>query len=91
MLQSLNGFVVFILSVTSVFAQDSTLTFNQAKDRLIKKNFYLLAAHYEIDQAQAQVVQAKLYYNPTISWNQEAYKRAQDKALMSSLLKSIWL
>ncbi len=81
--KSLNGFIVFILSVTSVLAQDSALTFNQAKDRLVKKNFYLLAAYYEINQAEAQVAQAKLYYNPTISWNQEAYKRAQDAKLMS--------
>src|SRR5258708_37027734 len=81
--KSLNGFIIFILLVTSASAQDSALTFLQAKDRLIKKNFYLLAAYYEINQAEAQVVQAKLYYNPTISWNQEAYKRAQDKYLMA--------
>src|ERR1043166_5919933 len=82
--KSLNGFIVFILSVTSVFAQDSTLTFTQAKDRLIKKNFYLLAAYYEINQAEAQVIQAKLYYNPTIYWNQEAYNKTQEKYLKAS-------
>lgn len=82
--KSLNGFIIFILSITAVSAQDSTLTFLQAKDRLIKKNFYLLAAYYEINQAEAQVVQAKLYYNPTIYWNQEAYNKTQDKYLKAS-------
>lgn len=82
--KSLNGFIIFILSITSVYGQDSTLTFLQAKDRLIKKNFYLLAAYYEINQAEAQVVQAKLYYNPTIYWNQEAYNKTQDKYLKAS-------
>jgi len=82
--KSLYGFIIFILSIMSAYGQDSTLTFLQAKDRLIKKNFYLLAAYYEINQAEAQVVQAKLYYNPTIYWNQEAYNKTQDKYLKAS-------
>src|SRR5882672_11043474 len=85
MKKSFNGFIIFILTVMSASAQhDSALTFLQAKDRLIKKNFYLLAAYYEINQAEAQVVQAKLYYNPTIYWNQEAYNKTQDKYLKAS-------
>ncbi len=82
--KSLYGFIIFILSIMSAYGQDSTLTFLQAKDRLIKENFYLLAAYYEINQAEAQVVQAKLYYNPTIYWNQEAYNKTQDKYLKAS-------
>src|SRR5882724_11654525 len=79
--KSLYGFIIFILSIMSAYGQDSTLSFLQAKDRLMKKNFYLLAAYYEINQAEAQVVQAKLLYNPSIYWNQEAYNKAQDKYL----------
>lgn len=82
--RALNSLIVFVLSVTSVVAQDTVLTFLQAKDRLIKKNFYLLAAHFEIDQAEAQVIQSKLYYNPTIYWNQEAYNRTTEKYLKAS-------
>lgn len=82
--KSFSVLITFILSATSVFAQDTTLTFLQAKDRLIKKNFYLLAAYYEVNQAEAQVVQAKLYYNPTIYWNQEAYNSEQNKYLKGS-------
>jgi cobalt-zinc-cadmium efflux system outer membrane protein len=82
--KSLNGFIIFILLVTSASAQDSTLTFLQAKDRLVKKNFYLLAAYYEINQAEAQVIQAKLYYNPTIYFNQEAYSKTEKKYFQGS-------
>ncbi|HCW09367.1 MAG TPA: hypothetical protein DGG95_18585 [Cytophagales bacterium] len=64
------GFLIFILSFQGLRGQDSVLTFQQAKERLINKNFYLLAAHYEIDQADAQVIQAKLWYNPTVYLNQ---------------------
>jgi len=80
--KSFNGIVFLILIASvNVFAQDSTLTFMQAKERLVKKNFYLLAAYYEINQAEAQVVQARLWYNPTITWNQEAYNVEQNKYL----------
>src|ERR1043166_7310870 len=82
--RALNGLLIIILSITSAQAQDTVLTYLQAKDRLIKKNFYLLAAHFEIDQAEAQVIQSKLYYNPTIYWNQEAYNRTQEKYLKTS-------
>jgi len=82
--RALNSLIIFILSSTSVLAQDTVLTYLQAKDRLIKENFYLLAAHFEIDQAEAQVIQSKLYYNPTIYWNQEAYNKTQEKYLKAS-------
>ena len=70
---------VCVASYQKVQGQDSLLTLLQAKDRLLKKNFYLLAAYYEVNQAEAQVVQARLWYNPTVIWNQEAYNKAQEK------------
>jgi cobalt-zinc-cadmium efflux system outer membrane protein len=74
-------FVFFLFAGLSVQAQDSLLSLSQARDRLFKKNFYLLAAYYEVGQAEAQVVQARLWYNPTINWNQEAYNIEQNKYL----------
>jgi outer membrane protein, heavy metal efflux system len=78
--KSFIGYILFFVSIVSSYsvqAQDSVLTLLQAKERLLKRNFYLLAAYYEINQAEAQVVQARLWYNPTVSWNQEAYNKAQ--------------
>ncbi|GHM99092.1 cation transporter [Cytophagales bacterium WSM2-2] len=85
--KSLTGFILLILSgvcVPGLKAQDSTVSLLNAKERLLKKNFYLLAAYYEINQAEAQVIQAKLLYNPTIYWNQEAYNKDQEKYLKAS-------
>ncbi len=64
-------------------SQDTVLTLVKAKERLLKKNFYLLAAYYEISQAEAQVIQARLWYNPTVIWNQEAYNSAENKYLQA--------
>ncbi len=84
--KSLIGCIVFFVWITSVQsgrAQDSVLTLLQAKERLLKKNFYLLAAYYEISQAEAQVIQARLWYNPTVTWNQEAYNTEKNSYLQA--------
>jgi cobalt-zinc-cadmium efflux system outer membrane protein len=86
-IKSFTGCIVFFVWITTTpfaRAQDSVLTLLQAKERLLKKNFYLLAAYYEINQAEAQVVQARLWYNPTIYWNQEAYNKAQKEYFKAS-------
>jgi len=61
--------------------QDSVLTLQQAKAVLLKKNFFLLAAYYQIGQAEAQLIQARVWNNPTIAWNQEAYNLEENKYL----------
>jgi outer membrane protein, heavy metal efflux system len=63
--------------------QDSILTVKQAKEILLKKNFYLLAAYYEIPQAEAQLIQARVWNNPTLTWNQEAYNVQENKYLQA--------
>jgi outer membrane protein, heavy metal efflux system len=52
---------------------DTTLNFQQAKARLIKKNLSLLAAFYDIDITEARLIQAKVWNNPYFIWNQELY------------------
>lgn len=59
------------------------LTLMQAKERLLQKNFYLLAAYYEINQAEAQLIQARIWNNPVVTWNQEAYSVEQNKFLQA--------
>lgn len=72
-----------LISVCSIgFAQrDSVLTLHQAKAVLLKKNFFLLAAYYQIGQAEAQLIQARVWNNPTIGWNQEGYNLEENKYL----------
>src|SRR6478736_9312999 len=86
-IKSFTGCIVFFAWIAASHfanAQDSVLTIVEAKDRLLKKNFYLLAAYYEVSQAEAQVVQAKLWYNPTVAWNQEAYNQVQKEYFRAS-------
>ncbi len=66
---------------TGIAQGDSVLTMHQAKAVLLKKNFFLLAAYYEIGQAEARLIQARVWNNPTIGWNQEAYNLEENKYL----------
>ncbi len=68
--------VLFFQAVVPAKAQtsaDTTLNFQQAKARLIKKNLSLLAAFYDIDITEARLIQAKVWNNPYFIWNQELY------------------
>jgi outer membrane protein, heavy metal efflux system len=79
----MNKVLVIIFSVLLSFSNarsieaqilgDSTLNFQQAKARLIKKNLSLLAAFYDIDITEARLIQAKVWNNPYFIWNQELY------------------
>jgi hypothetical protein len=52
---------LLLVSVVPANGQlDSTLNFQQAKSRLIKKNLSLLAAFYDIDISEARLIQAKV-------------------------------
>ena len=73
---------LLLSSCVNCFAQqDTVLTLQQAKAILLKKNFFLLAAYYEIGEAEARLIQARLWYNPTATWSQEAYNRAENAYL----------
>jgi cobalt-zinc-cadmium efflux system outer membrane protein len=61
-------------STTSV-----TLSYAEGKDRLLKENLQLLAEYYNIEIAEAQIEQAKLWNNPLFVWNAEMYNVAMNK------------
>jgi cobalt-zinc-cadmium efflux system outer membrane protein len=78
-------FLISSLLISSYFngyAQpDTVLTLQQAKTVLLKKNFFLLAAYYQIGQSEARLIQARVWNNPTLVWNQEAYNMEENKYL----------
>jgi len=47
--------------------QPATLTIKQAEELFFKNNFLLLAQQYNIDIADAQIIQAKVYPNPEVT------------------------
>jgi len=66
------SFVAFFLLQGTASAQ-TKITYTEAKTRMLNQYLGILAAHYEIDIAQANVVQAKLWNNPYFLWNADMY------------------
>ena len=66
--------LMFLCTSKAVVAQDTVrITLPEAEQQFIQKNLLLLAEKYNIDIAKAQVIQAKLYNNPTLSLNGNIY------------------
>lgn len=55
--------------------QDTTISFQEAKGRLLNFNMGLLASYYDIDIAKAKVIQAKVWNNPNFILNGDMYNQ----------------
>ncbi|UOQ73145.1 TolC family protein [Hymenobacter cellulosilyticus] len=65
-----------------VAAPDTTqLTLPQAEQRFVQNNLALLAQRYNVTAAEAQIVQARLWDNPTVSVEQNTYNPQTRKVL----------
>ena len=75
------AFLLFLLLAGKMCAQQvaGTLTLKEAEQRFLERNLSLIAERYNIDMAQAQVLQAKLFENPVISLEQNVYNRLNGK------------
>lgn len=63
-------------------AQDTVrITLPEAEKQFLQNNLSLLAGKYNIDMAKAQVIQAKLYNNPTLTLNGNLYNPQLNKLL----------
>ena len=74
-------FILLFLLSGRMCAQQvaGTLTLKEAEQRFLERNLSLIAERYNIDMAQAQVLQAKLFDNPVISLEQNVYNRLNGK------------
>ncbi len=59
--------------------QKVKLTFADGKNRLLAENLKLLATYYNIELAEAEIEQARLWNNPYFVWNSEMYSMAQNR------------
>jgi cobalt-zinc-cadmium efflux system outer membrane protein len=50
-----------------------SIDIHTAEAILLKENLQILASHYDLDIAEAQIVQAKAWNNPYFNWNQDMY------------------
>ena len=78
--------LIIILLFSSVYgflhAQETTalqLSLKDAEKIFLERNLSLIAERYNIDMAQAQVTQARLFENPVISLEQNVYNRLNGK------------
>ncbi len=67
------------------------ISYADGKDRLLSQNLNLLAEYYNIEIAQAEIEQAKLWNNPLFVWNAEMYSMAQNRYFNFSNQKLIQL
>ncbi|RZK19259.1 MAG: TolC family protein [Pedobacter sp.] len=77
---------VFAISINASFAQSDSLKLDlkQAEVLFLKNNFDLLAGNYQIDQAKAQVITAKLFDNPELEYENLFYNHETKKFLQTS-------
>ena len=79
--------LIFFVFITLLFArtsqaQDSLhITLRQADSLFVKNNLLLLAERFRIDASQAQVLQASLYDNPTVTLELSAYNGEAKRVL----------
>lgn len=74
--------ILFITSLPGLLkAQEAPLqlSLKDAEKIFLERNLSLIAERYNIDMAEAQVTQARLFDNPTISLEQNVYNRLNGK------------
>ena len=80
----MNKYIVWacVLFGTAVQAQDTlSLTLRQADSLFVQRNLLALAGRFQIEAAQAQILQARLLDNPTVNVELNAYNPALNRPL----------
>lgn len=70
--------LLFALLNQAAIAQ-KTVTLQDCETQFLKKNLFLLASQYNIDASKALTIQARIWDNPTISAELNAYNPERDK------------
>jgi len=78
---------IFILLLFSTAAQAQSLKsadtiridIKTAEQRFIQQNLSILAAKYDVDIAKTNILQARLWYNPNITYSQTLYNYATNR------------
>jgi outer membrane protein, heavy metal efflux system len=83
-------FILILITIKSfsqsaaenVFAKDSVyLSLDQIEVVFVERNFQLLAQKYNIQMADAAIIQSRLYYNPTLTYENVLYNPNTKRAL----------
>jgi len=73
-MQKLSFVVVYLLFAVITYGQNNiALSISEADNIFLSQNLILLAEQYNISKAEAMLIQAGLFENPTVSFEQIAY------------------
>lgn len=70
LLTSLNGL--------GQLSETITFTYEEGKSKMLKENVRLMAEYYNLDIAEAEIQQKRLWDNPLFVWNTEMYSLAEN-------------
>jgi outer membrane protein, heavy metal efflux system len=74
--------LLWVVGLKAQAAGDSLkVTLQEVESAFLQKNALLLAKKFDIEATQSQVIQAKLWDNPTLSYEQMAYNNSTKKLL----------
>jgi len=77
-MKKLYAFLLLAFFNQVVMAQ-KTVTLQDCESQFLKKNLFLLASQYNIDASKALTIQARIWDNPTLSAELNAYNPERDK------------
>ncbi|MEN2489502.1 TolC family protein [Flavobacterium sp. B11] len=77
-MKKLYAFLLLAFLNQVVMAQ-KTVTLQDCESQFLKKNLFLLASQYNIDASKALTIQARIWDNPTLSAELNAYNPERDK------------
>ena len=66
--------LLMVLFPMQVFAANNEITIDKALEQFYSRNYDILINRYEIDKSQADIVGAKLFPNPSFTFNQTGIK-----------------
>jgi cobalt-zinc-cadmium efflux system outer membrane protein len=73
-------FALFMLiSINQMVLSQKNVTLEDCESQFLKNNLFLLASHYNIDASKALTIQARIWDNPVISAELNAYNPDRDK------------
>jgi len=73
-------FIALLLSLNSTGQLSETIsfTYEEGKSKMLKENVRLMAEYYNLDIAEAEIQQKRLWDNPLFVWNAEMYSLAEN-------------
>jgi cobalt-zinc-cadmium efflux system outer membrane protein len=71
--------LLLLMAMNQMIQAQKAVTLEDCESQFLKNNLFLLAAHYNIDASKALTIQARIWDNPVISSELNAYNPDRDR------------